>query len=273
MEKRKLENEEIQPNKKTKLKESNEDKKESLVDEKKIENEKKETKTDKIVKDDSEKNDTIKKVERTKLEKKNIKELKEILKSKNQKVGGKKSELIERILNPEKEEDKKKLGGKRNKIEKIYKKFQDLGVKKPTSNCMLVGIKKGYLNFEGENPLKNVIFTARCGDCSEECNVTIEDVMYQSDYGGDYEDGSEGATFICPHCESNQYVTNMCSGKMSFDSGKFFNHCSICPNNGKCIGDYRNSHCDNCGKHYFSGLSGFPCDCQGGGDEDDFGFF
>ena len=43
----------------------------------------------------------------------------------------------------------------------------------------------------------------------------------------------------------------MCEGNMRFDSGKFHNHCSECPNHGKCT---------DCGSHYFSGLSGFPCD-------------
>ena len=32
------------------------------------------------------------------------------------------------------------------------------------------------------------------------------------------------------------------------DSGKFHNHCTECPDLGKCIGDYREAHCERCGK-------------------------
>jgi hypothetical protein len=39
----------------------------------------------------------------------------------------------------------------------------------------------------------------------------------------------------------------------------------VCPRFGTCIGDYRNDHCGRCNDHFFSGLSGFRCDCRGGG--------
>ena len=61
------------------------------------------------------------------------------------------------------------------------------------------------------------------------------------------------------------YVTGLCGGQPSFDSGKFHNHCTDCPDFGTCIGDYREAHCMDCGKHWFSGMSGFPCSHCGGG--------
>ena len=56
------------------------------------------------------------------------------------------------------------------------------------------------------------------------------------------------------------YVTNMCSGSPTFDSGKFHNHCIQCKKFGTCIGDYRERHCDVCGAHFFAGsMGGFSC--------------
>ena len=56
--------------------------------------------------------------------------------------------------------------------------------------------------------------------------------------------------------EGRTYVTGLCQGKFSFDSGKSHNHCVACPGFGTCIGDYRMSHQDCCGKHMFVGLCG-----------------
>lgn len=39
-------------------------------------------------------------------------------------------------------------------------------------------------------------------------------------------------------------------------------HCRECPGLGECLGDYRESHCDRCGKHYFTGNTGFACGCK-----------
>ena len=63
------------------------------------------------------------------------------------------------------------------------------------------------------------------------------------------------------------YVTGICGGRPNFDSGKFHNHCTRCPDFGQCIGDYREAHCGRCGGHYFAGLSGFKCPCRGGDPE------
>ena len=54
-------------------------------------------------------------------------------------------------------------------------------------------------------------------------------------------------------------MTRMCSGKPSFDSGKFHNHCTECKGFGQCIGDYREAHCNKCNKHWFTGSMGEPC--------------
>ncbi len=69
-------------------------------------------------------------------------------------------------------------------------------------------------------------------------------------------------------CTGRAYVTDLCGGRPHGDSGKFHNHCTLCPNFGNCIGDNRESHCERCGDHFFGGFgSSFKCDCRGGGEE------
>ena len=94
--------------------------------------------------------------------------------------------------------------------------------------------------------------------------VLLKNVLYQADYGDDYEDGSEGATAICTCCDPDDYpmrayVTRLCQGNPQFDC-EFHNHCTRCKGFGKCIGDYREAHCEVCNRHWFTGLTGFPCD-------------
>lgn len=91
-------------------------------------------------------------------------------------------------------------------------------------------------------------------------------MLYQSTYGGDYEDGGEGGAVQCEDC-CGMYVTGLCSSRPDFDSGKSHNHCTRCPDFGQCIGDYREAHCGRCGEHYFAGLQGFKCPCRGGNPE------
>ena len=94
---------------------------------------------------------------------------------------------------------------------------------------------------------------------------TIGDALWQSTYGGcDYEDGGLDAPVQCEDCCGN-YITALCTSRPHFDSGKFHNHCTQCPDFGECIYDYRNEHCEDCGSHYFAGLSGFACSECGGG--------
>ena len=118
-------------------------------------------------------------------------------------------------------------------------------------------------------------------------------MLDQPTYGGnDYEDGGTEGAVQCEDC-CGMYVTGLCEGRAQFDSGKFHNHCTRCPDFGTCIGDYREvhlylptsphisqhlpasphislylptppsisreAHCDDCGKHWFAGLSGFAC--------------
>ena len=95
--------------------------------------------------------------------------------------------------------------------------------------------------------------------------ATIADVLDQPVYGGhDYEDGGQEGAVQCEDC-CGMYVTGLCNGRPSFDSGKFHNHCVECPDFGQCIGDYREQHCMDCGKHWFAGMSGFACTHCGGG--------
>ena len=82
--------------------------------------------------------------------------------------------------------------------------------------------------------------------------------------GGDYEDGGIEGAVQCEDC-CGMYVTGLCEGRAQFDSGKFHNHCTQCPDFGICIGDYREAHCEDCGKHWFAGMSGFACSHCGGG--------
>lgn len=75
---------------------------------------------------------------------------------------------------------------------------------------------------------------------------------------------AQGASFRCGDDCGGIYVTRICLGTPTFDSGKFHNHCTRCPGFGVCIFDYRNAHCDTCGNHYFAGNTGFKCErCQG----------
>lgn len=203
------------------------------------------------------------------LKSKTVTELKEICRERGLKVGGNKTELLMRLTMeppPSPPKGTKKQTGSRKNIETFVQKMKDLGVKDPVNYCLLVGIKKGFISMEGDTPLENPVCTSECIECGEKFEIKIKDCVEQTCYPGtDYEDGAESATFQCPKCEARQYVTGLCQGKPSYDSGKFHNHCTECKGGGKCIGDYREQHCNNCGKHYFAGNSGFPCDCKGKG--------
>lgn len=92
--------------------------------------------------------------------------------------------------------------------------------------------------------------------------MSVRQLMVQPDCGDDYEDGDTNGAAKCAAegCFGSWYVTHMCYGNPELDSGKFHNHCTQCRGNGRCIGDIRESHCPDCGKHYFAGTMGtFPC--------------
>jgi len=177
----------------------------------------------------------------------------------------------------------------------VYELLTKAGVKDPkkVSSCVKASIMAGYIKMTGsEEDLKQTVVSGTFGDwyCGHEVNVTLEQLLYQPDYAGfDYEDGLRNATVICDkhemleddeeaknnkgddkECEEGRtYVTRVCQGFPDLDCGKSHNHCTECPGFGDCIHDYRNVHCWDCGEHYFSGMLGFRCQCQGGGREGD----
>ena len=108
------------------------------------------------------------------------------------------------------------------------------------NRCLLAGIQNGHVKLCTEGGLKQVLHEGSCHGCSARVVCTLEDALDQPCYGGDdYEDGSQEGAVICESCEEGNYITDLCCGKPSFDSGKFHNHCTDCPGFGTCIGDYR----------------------------------
>ena len=115
--------------------------------------------------------------------------------------------------------------------------------------------------------------------CRHTWTPTLRQLLEQPDYAGtDYEDGLGNATLRCPEagCGGRCYMSGLCERRPSCGSGKSHNHCVQCPALGKCIGDYREQHCDDCGGHYFGGfIEAYRCHCKGGGkvrdDEDEDG--
>ena len=130
--------------------------------------------------------------------------------------------------------------------------------------CLKRGILLGHVTVREDATRDTPLHVGGCVCCGQELICTIGDALWQSTYGGDYEDGGQDAAVQCEECCGN-YITALCTSRPHFDSGKFHNHCTECPDFGECIYDYRNQHCDDCGAHYFAGLSGFACpDCGGG---------
>jgi len=146
----------------------------------------------------------------------------------------------------------------------IDRMLEALGVDaKNASLCTKAAIMRGHIKLSGEEgDLEKVVHKDK-GDCGHMIKATLGDLLKQPDYSNyDYE--LKKVTVICEKCgeaniEGRTYVTNICEGEPRFDDGKFHNHCTKCPGFGMCIDDYREVHCDRCGKHYFRGNSGFPC--------------
>ena len=195
------------------------------------------------------------------------KELKELCRTKGLKVGGNKSDLITRLLDPTSSVNRK--GSKRTTKKQVHTMLRNAGIEDPekVNKCLKKGIQKGYFAIDGPGSLDEVILLGKCSnrDCKRDLVVTIRDVLYQSSNGIYYIDrDNEGAV----HCGSEnencyrKYVTALCEGEPRLDSGKFHNHCEECPGFGKCIGDWREAHCASCGKHWFAGTGNqFPCPC------------
>lgn len=151
----------------------------------------------------------------------------------------------------------------------VDKRLKEMGIDvKRVSWCVKAGMCKGYIKLTGDqSDLDQLIIKGSLDD--HMYTVALKDVLYQSDYGGDYEDGSHDATAMCDCCTEETdyrykaYVTRICQGQPELNDGKYHNHCHQCKGFGQCIGDYREAHCKKCKKHYFAGLQGFKCDnCQ-----------
>ncbi len=126
---------------------------------------------------------------------------------------------------------------------------------------------------------EDMFFNVACINCGRNVGCTQYDALMQPNCGGfDYGDGNLEGALQCGRneyaydedededgedgCGHGMYLSCLCFGRHEGTSGKFFNHCTECPDFGTCMGDYRNGHCQNCGAHYFRGSSGFACtDC------------
>lgn len=155
----------------------------------------------------------------------------------------------------------------------VHDLLRKMGLDEPEkcSLCVKSAIQKKIIEVKGDPSDLNMVVAVgtceqSCDECSHQLQATLADLLKQPDYAGcDYEDGLQNATVRCKEtgCPGRAYVTEICIGKNNFDSGKFHNHCSECPGFGQCIHDYRNTHCFECGKHYFGGsLGSFNCGCN-----------
>eukprot|EP00960_Hanusia_phi_P077253 768670-Hanusia_phi.AAC.6 len=124
----------------------------------------------------------------------------------------------------------------------------------------LIVLATTQVDFEAK--LDGVAWKGHCGHCGQPTQVQLRALLDQPDSGHDYEEGSPHAAVVCnnENCGERDYLTSMCSKNPIVSSGKYHKHCTQCKGFGQCIGDYRESHCNDCGKHYFRGLTGFPCE-------------
>ena len=211
---------------------------------------------------------------RIELSKQTVKNLKQLCRDANIKVGGNKTQLIDRLIMNEFDNDD--TGQKKLKRSQTLKSVQSMLINKYNisktdvengSKCLMAGIGRGFIKIDEKLGLDTILIKGKCFLCEENISCTIGDALLQPDYGGDeYEDGAESGACQCLNedCENGHYVTGMCENRIQLDSGKFHNHCNECKGFGKCLGDYRETHCDECGSHYFCGLScGGTCyNCQ-----------
>lgn len=129
--------------------------------------------------------------------------------------------------------------------------------------CLKKAVLLGHVTINDTTTLATVLFEGKCIGCGETLLCTLKDAMEQPPCGEN--DCGEGAALRCPGCETGNHITGLCEGKARYDSGKFHNHCVLCPDFGECIGDYRLAHCLHCEQHYFRGNIGLPCATCGGG--------
>ena len=161
---------------------------------------------------------------------------------------------------------------RKTKLERISEKMEALGIEsdEENGNCARAAIYRGKIKLTGsQSDLDQVILSGTL-ECGHSCDATLRDLLKQPDYAGiDYENGCQEATVVCDEYDENEcedgrtYVTGICRGNPSFDSGKFHNHCTTCKNYGMCLGDYREAHCERCDSHYYAGCGGiFKCECR-----------
>ena len=149
-----------------------------------------------------------------------------------------------------------------DQVEKLFKKTFGTSA---SNECLKAAVLRGHYRLDESITSDTVLYEGQCHCCTKTLKMTWGEALDQPTYAGlDYEDGGQNASVQCEDCGGN-YLTSLCYGEPHFDSGKFHNHCTECPDFGVCISDYRNAHCQDCGGHYFCGLSGFECQLCGGG--------
>ena len=178
---------------------------------------------------------------------------------------------------------------RKTKLEKITELLKAIGDKpepkdyRGRGNCVRAAIYRGHVKLTGKPSDMDQVVARGMFVCGHTGKATLRDLLNQPDYAGlDYEDGQENATVFCDkyytglekheECRMGMgrtYVTELCSGGFHFDTGKFHNHCYVCENFGTCISDYRMAHCVHCGKHFWAGIMGDKCDCQGPSTDDE----
>lgn len=195
------------------------------------------------------KNSSNNKRSREELETLDRKELKKLCKEAGHRLGGKRDDLIERILGPFPWETDGKVTKKIIDKALAYYKFDEFA-----SYCTLRGLKRGFISLK--KGLDVTIFEEKCRFCSGTRSCTLRELLSQPDSGDDFDEGSESGALTCNNedCgDPKAYLTGMCRGNLRQDSGKLHNHCQDCPGLGQCVGDYRDVHCGGCDKHYYAG--------------------
>ena len=176
------------------------------------------------------------------------------------KVGGTKLAILERLRNPA--EAAASRHGDGFSSERVDAALKVAGYETPekASLCVKVAIQKELILLR--YGLNQIMAKWECVQCHKGVEATLQHCLDQPDFGGhDDRDGNLRGALRCQDCKIGRYVSNVCNGGFEVTTGKSHNHCVKCVGLGKCLGDYREIHCDECHGHFFTGLSGFPCPC------------
>jgi len=158
------------------------------------------------------------------------------------------------------------MGGKRCSPKTLTANLKKLGIDpEAVGKCVKAAITKGHIIFNGEpRDHERLIIEEDYDD--HHYKVYLKDVLYQPDLPSDWMEPADDATVVCTCCELTDdeipqlsYVTRLCYGNPNVTMGKYHNHCTECKGLGKCLGDYRESHCHKCNKHWFEGNCGSRC--------------